>query len=455
MKAIICGCGYVGSPIATYLFEEKHQVTVIDTDVEKLRKLETEIDVQTIRGEATAPDVLEKAGAKDTDLIIAVTKSDEVNMMVCFEAFRLFNIPMKIARVRSGFYAGQGYAPFWEELHIDVVISPEKEVAKTILRNLKTAGALEFINLQDKNVFVGAKCVKGAPLEKMHLEKIDKSFPEFHICIAGILRDCKSLEITPKTILQADDEIYVITDTEHYEQVLEALGHPTDKSNRVVIVGGGRVGLTLARMMEEEGMAHGLSLVEKEEETATLLAEQLSDVLVINGDALDESILDEVNIDKASAVVALTQEDEDNILLSLVAKQYGVGRTFALINKPIYNHMLSHLGVDVIVNPNAISTSTILQYIRKGQVRSIYSLKAQIGDLMEFEALDTSKVVGVEIGKIRKPKGVRFCAVVRQGQLLEMTPKLKIQSGDNVIVLAKAGQFKAVEKLFSAGLFFF
>ena len=455
MKAIICGCGFVGAAIATYLFNEKHQVTVIDTNVERLKNLSDNLDIQTITGYATDPFILHQAGAKDTDLIIAVTDSDEINMMVCFEAFRLFNIPMKIARIRSGFYTQSKYPSFFEELHIDVAITPEKEIASTVLRNLKTAGALEFILLQGKNVFFGAKCVKGSELEKMKIEKIDKKFPEFHICIAGLLRNGENIEIEPKTTLKADDEIYVVTDTEHYEQILTSLGHPPPKTKHILVIGGGRVALNLVRLMQQEGMAKNVSLIEKDEKVAIDLATQMPDIFVINGDALDENILKEADIDNAEEFVSLTDEDENNILLSLVAKKHNVHRTFALINKPIYNNMLSNLGVDVIVNPNAVSTSTILQYVRKGQVKSIYSLKAQIGDLMEFEALETSKVIGKELAKIKMPKGVRICAVVRNGQLLEMSPKLKIQSADTVIVLAKSGQFAAVEKLFAAGLYFF
>jgi len=455
MKAIVCGCGFVGSAIATYLFKEKNQVAVIDPDGEKLKNLSASLDIQTIQGQATDPEALHKAGAKDTDLIIAVTNSDEVNMMICFEAFRLFNVPMKIARVRSGFYSQSKYPSFWDELHIDVVISPEKEIAKTVVRNLKTAGALEFILLQGKNVFFGAKCVKGCALEKMKIEKIDRKFPEFHICIAAVLRDGEVLDIEPNTTLKADDEIYLITDTDHYERILTALGHPAAKMRRVVIVGGGRTGGSLFHQMQEDGLANNTYLIEKDAQIATDFATQFPDAFVIHGDALQEDILKEANINDADEFVALTEEDENNILLSLIAKKHGVHRTFALINKPIYNNMLSNLGVDVTVNPNAVSTATILQYVRKGQIKSMYALKAQIGDLMEFEALETSKIIGKQLGKIRMPKGSRICAVVRNGQLFEMTDTLKIQSADNVIVLAQSGQFATIEKLFAAGLYFF
>ena len=455
MKVVICGCGHVGSSIASYLFNEGHQVSVIDADAEKLKKIETSMDIQVIQGIASSPEVLDSAGAADADLIIAVTPSDEVNMIICLEASRLFNIPLKIARIRSGYYSNQGYLPLFDDLHIDVVISPEKEVARTILRNLKTPGALEFLPLPDGSVFIGTRCISGSDLERKKALNLNKKFPEFQVSVSAIVRNNQRLTLDDKAIFKADDEVYFITDMKHYDSVLEAFGHPTNRANKVVIVGGGRIGLILAKMMELEGIASHLSIIEQKENKALYLAKHLSEALVIKGDAMDEAILDEANIKKADAMICLTDEDEDNILLSLLAKQHGVKRTFSLINKDIYNHMLSNLGLDIIVNPNIIATSTILQHIRKGQVRSIYSLKSQLGDLMAFEVLETSKIAGMKLNKIKKPKNVEICSVIRNSQLLDINENLEIKSADTVIVLAPSGQFKAVEKLFSAGLFFF
>ena len=455
MNVIVCGCGDIGSSIVSYLFHEGHQVSVIDADADTLSKLENEMDLQTVVGVASSPDVLSQAGAADADLIIAVTRSDEVNMMVCFEAACLFNIPMRIARIRSGFYSNQKYPPFFDDLHINVVISPEKEVAKTICRNIKTPGALEFINMSGNAVFVGAKCMRGCELLKKAVGFVEKKFDEYAAYVAGIVRDGQSLPIDSNTTFKTGDEVYFVADNKHCERILEALGHPTNLADRIVIVGGGRIGYCLAKLLEDEGMASHLSLIEEKEKRAVLLAKNLKQTLVIRGDAMDETILQEANIDNADAFVSLTGEDENNILLSLLTKQHGVKRTFALINKQIYNNVLSHLGVDVIVNPNAISTSTILQHIRKGQVQSIYSLKQQLGDLMSFEVLETSKIVGNTIGKLHKKKNMRVCAVVRKGELMRLDDDFKIEVGDSVIILAPSGQFENVEKLFVAGLFFF
>ena len=455
MNVIVCGCGDIGSSIVSYLFHEGHQVSVIDSDPERLKKLENEMDLQTVVGKASSPEVLSQAGAVDADLIIAVTHSDEVNMMVCFEAACLFNIPLRIARIRSGFYSNQKYSPFFDDLHINVVISPEKEVARTILRNIKTPGALEFINMPGDAVFVGAKCMRGCEFLRKTIGSIENRFDEYSAYVAGIVREGQPIAFDSKTMLKTDDEVYFVVDNKNCEKVLEALGHPTNRSDHVVVVGGGRIGYCLVKLMEEENMADHLSLIEKKEEQAVYLAKNLNQTLVIKGDAMDENILREADVANADAFVSLTGEDEDNILLSLLTKQQGVKRTFALINKQIYDNVLSHLGVDVIVNPNAISTSTILQHIRKGQVQSIYSLKQQLGDLMSFEVLETSKIVGYKIGKLRKKKNMRVCAVVRKGQLMKLEDDFKIEVGDSVIILAPSGQFENVEKLFTAGLFFF
>lgn len=455
MNVIVCGCGDIGSSIVSYLFHEGHQVSVIDSDVETLKKLENEMDLQTVVGPASSPEILSQAGAADADLIIAVTHSDEVNMMVCFEAACLFNIPLRIARVRSGFYSNQKYAPFFDDLHINVVISPEKEVAKTILQNIKTPGALEFINMPGDAVFVGAKCMRGCEFVKKTVGSIENRFEEYAAYVAGIVRAGQSIAVDSKTMFKTGDEVYFVVDNKNCEKILEALGHPINRSDHVVIVGGGRIGYCLAKLMEEENMADHLSLIEVKEKQAVYLAKNLNQTLVIKGDAMDENILQEANIANADAFVSLTGEDEDNILLSLLTKQQGVKRTFALINKQIYDNVLSHLGVDVIINPNAISTSTILQHIRKGQVQSIYSLKQQLGDLMSFEVLETSKIVGSKIGKLRKKKNMRICAVVRKEQMMKLEDDFKIEVGDSVIILAPSGQFENVEKLFTAGLFFF
>lgn len=456
MKAIICGAGDVGSSIAKYLSEEKHQVVLIDTDNKKLKELECSLDIQTIAGPASSPEILERAGARDADLLIGVTRSDEVNMISCLQGASLFNIPLKIARIRSEFYGEYPYEKLLDDLHIDVVISPEHEVAKSIVRNLKIPGALEFIYLHNKKTaFLGAKCMDAAPFIGTRLTKIPSKIGHFPFSLVMLIRDGEKVELSSKETLKVGDELYAILPAKYANDFLEGLGHRTKVTRKIVIFGGGRVGLNLSKLIEQENVSTRLTLVEKNDSRAVYLAKQLTDTLVIKGSGLDEAILTEADIDMADAVVSVTGEDEDNILLSLIAKQHQVRRTFALINKPIYSTMMSHLGVDAIIDPNAVTISTILQHIRKGQVQSIYSLKQEVGELMEIKVLKTSKVAGHFFEKIKRPKGVDLCAVIRNGELMETTSSLRVEADDIVIVLAQPGEYKTVEKLFSAGLFFF
>ena len=456
MKAIICGAGDVGVSIARYLSEEKHQVILIDTDQKKLNDLENDMDIQTVKGHAASPEVLESAGAKDADLIVAVTRNDEVNMIACMEGASLFNIPLKIARIRSGFYADSFYEKILKEMHIDVVISPENEIARSILRNLKRPGALEYILLHHKKIaFLGAKCLDNASLMGKRLERFYKKFPDYPVSLVSVLRNNQVLSLTNAESLKAGDEVYVLLPVKYANDFLEALGQETHRTRKIVIFGGGRIGLCLSKMIEEEDISTDLSIIEENTERAVYLASQLKDALVIKGNGLEKNILKEADLEKANASVAVSGEDEDNILLSLLAKQYAVGRTFALVNNSVYESLVSQLGVDVIINPNSVIISTILQYIRKGQIQSIYTLRSEMGELIEIQALETSKVVGTPVEKIAKKKGIQLCGIIRNEELIPLQEAKKIEVNDTVIILAAPGQFKTVEKLFSAGLYFF
>lgn len=456
MKAVICGAGDVGVSIARYLSQEKHQVVLIDTDQKKLNDLECDMDIQTVNGYAASPEVLENAGARDADLIVAVTRNDEVNMIACMEGASLFNIPLKIARIRSGFYAEPSYEKLIREMHIDVVISPEVEIAGSILRNLKIPGALEYIQMHNKKIaFLGAKCLADAPLIGSKPDRIFKKFSDFPVQTVAILRDNQPLSLNGKETLKAGDEVYLLLPAKYANDVLEALGQETHRTRKIVIFGGGRVGMSLAKMIEEEGISTDLSIIEESAARAVYLAGQLKETLVIRGNGLEKNILKEADIQGADASVAVSGVDEDNILLSLLAKQYAVGRTFALVNNPVYGNLVSQLGVDIIINPNALTISTILQHIRKGQVQSIYSLRSELGELMEIQVLETSKIVGSSIEKVSKTKGIQICGLIRNSALVPLHQVQKIEVNDIVIVLAAPGHFKAVEKLFSAGLYFF
>ena len=456
MKVIICGAGEVGRFIAKYLSEEDHEVVLIDKAADALSDLDSRLDIQTLEGSALNPEVLKAAGTSDADMFISVTNHDEINMLACLEAYSLFNVPLRMGRIRSGFFLDSDKTKLQNELHMDVIISPEYEIAKSILRNLKIPSALELIPLTNRKVcFLGLKCLEGAPFANIKLSEMAYVAPNLNLFVAKVLREGKSLHLSDDLRILPEDEVYFLINYKQQNNVLELFGHERDKAQKIVILGGGRVGYGLANMMEDNSLSKNIVLLEKNEKRAVEIAQTLDSTLVIKGDGLDEAILDEIDISTADVAVALSNEDEENILFSLLAKKKGAKKTFALINKPIYNQMISQLGIDVIVDPNAITLSTILQHTQKGLVKVVYSLKTEIGELMEIEALETSKVIGNPCSDIKAPKGIQICGFVRGDDFFTPTSKEPIQAGDTVYVLTERKLTKEVEKLFSAGLFFF
>ncbi len=456
MKVLVCGAGQIGSVITQYLSDEKHEVVLIDMDGRKLAALENNLDIQTIQGNAANPAILETAGANEADMLIAVTNNDEVNMITCLAAESLFHVPLKMARLRSGFYLDPDWEKLRQALHMNVIIAPEQEIAKRIIRNLRIPGALDYIKLNDqKIVLIGIPLNENAPLIGKRVDEIKSMSPDCVMAIGRVMRNGKSVPITAGLIFKKDDNIYFVTKTKGLSKVLSLLGHETDEARNLILFGGGRVGLRTAKLLEEEKIAHNITLIEKDERRANFLAKQLPNTLIIKGDALNNEILAEGQINDMDVSIALTGEDEDNILLSLLSKRKKVKKTFALINKSIYNGLISDLGVDVIIDPSSITISTIIAQIRKGQIKSVYSLGGEVGDVMEITAMETSKVVGVPFGKLKMPVGVRICAVIRDGEIMDLSKDFEIQKGDSVIVFADKGHSKEIDRFFAAGLFFF
>lgn len=455
MKAIVCGAGQVGKAIAKYLSEESYQVVVIDIDKQVLLDLESNLDVQTIQGNASVPMVLENVEAKNADLLIAVTGNDEVNMVTCLAADSLFNIPMKMGRLHSGNYTDPLYEKFRQALHMDVVIAPELEIARKIVRNLKVPGALDLIDLGDKKAYlIALPLLKGAPLIGRKVIRLNEAIPDHVVALGRIVRGDKSIDLTSDTIFEQDDIVYFLTPAKGIDKVLSFFGCEMDVAKDVVIFGGGRIGFNTARLLEEESRFY-VTLIERDEKQATHLAKRLPHTLVVHGNGMQENILEECRLSTKDVAIATTNDDEDNILLSLLAKKHEIRKTLAVIYNTSYCSFVSNLGVDVIVDPNSVSISTIIGYIRKGLVKSVYSLGSKVGDVMEITALETSKVVNVPFSKIKQYKGVRICAVIQKGELIVPFPVFKIKKDDTVIVFVEQGHSKDVDKMFSAGLFFF
>lgn len=458
MKVIVCGAGQVGFNIARYLASENNDVTVIDQSADLIGKVNDLLDVQAFVGHASHPDILEQAGAADADMLIAVTYADEVNMVACQIAHSLFNVPTKIARVRQQSYLNPIWADLFsrEHLPIDVIISPELEVARAIGRRMSISGAFDMIPLADGKVrVIGVRCTDRCPIVYTPLRQLTTLFPDLNIIIVGILRDGEPIVPTSNDQMLPGDEVYFVVDAAHVPRAMASFGHDEKSGRRAVIIGGGNIGLNLARELLESKRANMIKIIERDRDRSRKVAQALPGVTVIQGDALEADILEEASVATAETVVAVTNDDETNILASLLAKRSGVGRAVTLINKPSYGPLITNLGIDVVVSPRAITVSTILQHVRRGRIRSVHSLGDGFAEIIEAEALETSPFVGVPLNEVDLPDGIIIGAIVRNGDVIIPRGATVIEGNDRVILLSTAEAVKQVEKMFSVSLEFF
>ncbi|MTI10062.1 Trk system potassium transporter TrkA [Curvivirga aplysinae] len=458
MKVIICGAGQVGFHLARYLSAEDNDITVVDQSPELIGKINDQLDVQAFVGHAAHPHTLERAGAEDADMLIAVTFTDEVNMTACQVAHSLFNVPTKIARIRQQNYLD----PLWgnlfskDNLPIDVIISPEIEVARAINRRLHVPGAFDMIPMADDRVrVIGVRCTEDTPIINTPLRQLTSLFPDLSIRVIAIRRDTKMIIPTSNDQMFAGDEVYFVTETAHLSRAMSAFGHEEKETRRIVIIGGGNIGTYLAKELEEANDGYSARIIEYSPERAREVAEILPTTSVIRGDALDSEILEEANISRAEAVVAVTDQDETNILSSLLAKRQGVERAITLVNKANYNQLINNLGIDVVVSPREITASTILQHVRRGRIRAVHSLRDAEAEVIEAEALATSQLVGKAIRDAKIPKGVVVGAIVRGEEIIIPRAGTIIEENDIIILCASSEVVRKVEKLFAVRLEYF
>ncbi|MFD2207359.1 Trk system potassium transporter TrkA [Kiloniella antarctica] len=458
MKVVICGAGQVGFNIARYLASENADITVIDRDPALVSKITDSLDVKGVIGFASHPDVLQKAGASDADMIIAVTHADEVNMVACQICHSLFDVPTKIARIREQNYLD----PMWSDLFtrdhmpIDVIISPEIEVADAIERRLQIPGAFDVYPLADGKVsLIGVHCTEETPIIHTPLRQLTELFPTLNVVVVGIFRQGKGFVPTPDDELRPGDDVYLVLDHTHLNRTMDAFGHSELEARRVVIIGGGNIGLYLAKAVEEKHPQVKLKLIELDKKRAEFVARSLKKTVVIHGDSLDAEILNEANISTTETIVAVTNDDEVNILTSLLAKRHGCKRAVTLINTTSYTPLISTLGIDTVVNPRSITVSNILQHVRRGRIRSVHTIADGLGEVIEAEALETSSLVGVPIREAKLPAGVIVGAIVRDGEVIIPRGGTVVRSQDLVVIFSAAEAVKKIEKLFAVKLEFF
>ncbi|MBR6412004.1 MAG: Trk system potassium transporter TrkA [Alphaproteobacteria bacterium] len=455
MKIIIAGAGEIGIALAKYLRAEDNDIVLIDNNAEHLGNLSEQLDIQTVVGNASYPDVLERAGADHADVFLAVTGNDEINIVSCSVASSLFHIPQRISRISSPEYTAPKYKEFLKTLSVDVVLSPEIETAQHIIDNLAVSGSVDMTEMGEGLVrFAGLHCRKPSDLIGKTISEIESSVKNLNVKIVALRRRFQLMNLSNVTVKQGDD-IYFISDSSHFEQTLKSFGYATIPARYLMIYGGGKVGFQLAKQFENMSGIRDVTLVEKREERARFLAEKLESTLVINGDALDDSLVDELNLKNYKIAIATTNSDENNILLSMLSKRTGIERVCALIHNPLYNNLLSGLGIDTTIDPNAVMVSSILQYLRKGRVKDDYFIQSGIGEILEMEVLKTAKITKSHLGKIKIPAGIVIGGVLRDDLFILPQKDLIIQEKDRVFLFVEKGHVQDAESLFSVGISFF
>ena len=452
MNIIICGAGRVGYTIAKLLSEQDHSVTVIDQSSEDIQKINDDLDVKSIVGKATYPSVLEKANAEDADMIIAVTRNDEINMLICQIAFSIFKIGKKIARIRSQDYLNPKFSLVYnkENLPIDVIISPEVEIAKSIQRKLEAPGAIDNVPFADNKIRlleidVNEKC----PLINIELNKITKKFPKLEANILGVVREEKFIILKKNDVLKLNDKAYVIINSSQMQLTLDAFGHNEKISNNFLIIGGGNIGFNLAKSLENSHESARIKIIEKNKERAEFIANELNNSLVINGNGLEEDVLKEANIDDSETVLALTNDDEDNLMVSVLVEKFSKDkRTMALINKPNYSILQSSLKIDDLIDPRMNTVSSILKHVHKGTIETAYSISNGDYEVIEAEIIDSSELIDKELKNSNLPENIRIGAVLRKNDILIPSSKFIFKKKDIVVFLAKRDQLPVVENLF-------
>ena len=458
MNIIICGAGRVGFTIAKVLSEQGHSITVIDQSSDDIQKIDEALDVKAIVGKATYPSILEKANASEADMIIAVTRNDEINMVICQIAFSIFNIQKKIARIRSQDYLNPKFTRVYnkENLPIDVIISPEIEIAKSIQRKLEAPGTLDSVPFAENKIRLLEILInENCNLINIKLNELTIKYPNLDANIIGIIRDDKFLIPKKNDMIQKEDKIYVIINSSQMVETLEAFGHTEKISKKILIVGGGNIGFNLAKNLEETLDSTRVKIVEKNKDRAEFLANELNNTIVINGDGLDEEVLLEANLEEAETVLALTNDDEDNLMVSILVEKFAKDekniddkRTMALINKPNYSLLQKSLNIDDLIDPRMNTVSSILKHIHKGTIETAYTILNGEYEVIEAEIIETSELINKELKNSNFPDEIRIGAILRNNKVVIPRSDFVFQKDDRVVFLAKKDSISVVENIF-------
>ena len=458
MNIIILGAGQVGSSVAENLSSEANDITVVDTDSVVLNDIGDRMDIQTVIGHASHPDVLKKAGISDADMLVAVTNSDETNIVACQIAHSLFRTPMKIARVRSQEYLKYKELFNNKALPIDVLISPEQLIAEHIQRLIEYPGALQVLDFAEGRArLVGVKAYYGGPLVGHEISDLKKHMPGIDTRVAAIFRHGKGIVPNGKQVIEADDEVFFIAARKDIRAVMSELRRLDNPIKRIMLAGGGNIGKRLAEALEHK---YSVKLLERDPQRAKQLSCELDKTIVLLGDAADEDLLLEENIDQMDVFCALTNDDEANILSSMLVKRLGTRKVMSLINRHAYVDLMESEGtIDVAISPQQITISGLLAHVRRGDVVAVHSLRRGAAEAIEAIAHGdeaNSKVIGKTVEQVKLPEGATIGAIIRGEEVIMGHHDIVIKSEDHLILfLLDKSKFNAVEKLFQVGVSFF
>ncbi|UXM93877.1 Trk system potassium transporter TrkA [Bartonella sp. HY329] len=458
MRVIICGAGQVGYGIAERLAAEQNDVTVIDISPDLIFTIRDELDVRGLVGHGSHPDMLAAAGADEADMLIAVTLHDEINMVACQVAHSLFAVPTKFARVRSQAYLDPRYQDLFsrENLPIDVVISPEIEVGKLILRRLAEPGALDVLSICDgKVIFLAISCSDDCPLVNTPLRQLSSLFPDLQATVVGTKRNGKLFIPQADDELNAGDVVYVAVADKQVRRTMALFGHEEQEARRIIIAGGGHIGLYVAQEIEKQNHPAKVKMIEFDKERALYITDRLKKTPVLHGSALDQELLQEAGAETADLIVTLTNQDQVNILSAMMAKRLGTSANMVLINDPVYEEFTRTDGIDAHINPRNATISKVLQHVRRGRIRAVHSISDGKAELLEVEAVETSPLVGKTIKELALSNRLRIGAIYRKDEIIRPTGDLRLQAKDRVVIFALADAVKEVEQMFRVSFEFF
>ena len=457
MKIIILGANKVGAALAENLAKEANDITVVDPSATRLRDLKDRLDIATVEGQVSYPNILESAGARDADMLIAITDSDETNLVACQVAYSLFRTPKKICRLRSNSYVAEKKLFCPEAIPIDVVISPEQEVSHYIKSLIDLPGSLQVLDFANGLVqLVGVKATRGGPLIDQEISQLREHMPNVDTRVAAIFRSNRAIKPEGTTIIEQGDEVFFIAAKEDIRDVMSELRKVDKPYKKIMIAGGGNIGERLAASLEKN---YRTKIIEMNLERCRELTERLKSTTVLHGDASDQEMLIGENIEDTDVFLALTNNDDANIMSSLLAKRMGAARVMTLIANPAYVDLIQSSEIDIAISPQQATIGSLLTHVRKGDVVNVYSLRRGAAEAMEAIAhgdKNTSKVVGKQIEDIDLPEGTTIGAIVRDDKVYIAHDDIVIETDDHVIIfMVDKKRIPELERLFQVGLTFF